>query len=470
MPANRYGRLSSGGQRRRRRAPGGSRVLAVLALLVLAGGIIFGIYKGVGWVRAWVRDVMDDPVPTGQAGPTGEDVPETTEDAADYSALIRAADEKAVQYDYDGAIALLQQVDGYEKNEQLTAAISRLKTARSTLVKVDVNKVCHLSVRSLIADAAAAFGSGDKETLAANYLTVQEFKAVLEKLYEGGWVLVDIHDMAHADANGYFVSGTILLPKDKKAFVLSVEDMVYYETYAWKGFADRLILDEEGNPKSEMKKIDGTTVVGDLDVVPLVESFIRQHPDFSYKGARGIIALTGYDGILGYRTAPKYGDPSNKDYKPSYADIDPEEERTEARRTADRLKELGWCFASHSWGHINMAKAAMDRIEDDTARWKEQVVPLIGSADIIFFDNGADIGSWRAYSAETNEKFAYLKSEGFSYYCGVDLTTIPWVQLSTSAAYLRQGRVTLNGTQLTRYPERLEPFFDAAAVRDKARP
>ena len=125
MPANRYGRLSSGGQRRRRRAPGGSRVLAVLALLVLAGGIIFGIYKGVGWVRAWVRDVMDDPVPTGQAGPTGEDVPETTEDIADYSALIRAADEKAVQYDYDGAIALLQQVDGYEKNEQMTAAISR---------------------------------------------------------------------------------------------------------------------------------------------------------------------------------------------------------------------------------------------------------------------------------------------------------------------------------------------------------
>ena len=63
-----------------------------------------------------------------------------------------------------------------------------------------------------------------------------------------------------------------------------------------------------------------------------------------------------------------------------------------------------------------------------------------------------------------------IKSEGFTYYCGVDLTTIPWVQLSTSASYLRQGRVTLNGTQLTRYPERLAPFFDAAAVLDKTRP
>ena len=69
-----------------------------------------------------------------------------------------------------------------------------------------------------------------------------------------------------------------------------------------------------------------------------------------------------------------------------------------------------------------------------------------------------------------NEKYAYLKSEGFTYFCGVDLTTIPWVQLSTQAGYLRQGRVTVNGTQLINYPSRLAPFFDAEAVLDPARP
>ena len=468
MPTNRYGRISSGGQRRR--APRGNRVLAVLVLVLLAAGIGFGIYKGVGWVRAWVHEVMDDPVPSGQAGPQESGAAESTEDERDYTRLVLAADEKAAQYDYDGAIAMLQQVDGYEKIEQLSAALKRLKEARSTLVRVDPGKVCHLSFRSLIADTAAAFASADKDTLAAGYVTAAEFETILEKLYEGGWVLVDIHDMARIDQNGFFVSGTILLPKDKQAFVLSVEDMVYYEANARKGFADRLVLDEEGNPKSEMTRNDGTTVTGDLDVVPIVESFIRKHPDFSYKGARGIIALTGYDGILGWRTAPKYGDPSNKDYKPAYASLDPEKERAEARIVAARLAELGWSFASHSWGHINMAKADLARIKDDTARWKEQVVPLIGDADIMFFDNGADIGSWRAWTAENNEKFAYLKSEGFTYYCGVDLTTIPWVQLSTSAAYLRQGRVTVNGTQLARYPERLEKFFNAADVLDKARP
>ena len=469
MPSNRYGSISPGGRRRRRRALRGSRVFALLALILLAAGIGFGIYKGIGLVRNWVHEVMDDPAPTGIA-----ESDETGESSAaaekDYGLLIAAADGMAAQYDYDGAIALLQRIEGYEKHTQLSAAISRLKAARSGLVRVDVNKISHLSVRSLIADTTTAFASGDKESLAAYYLTVSEFEAILERLYEGGYVLVDIHDMAYSDANGFFIGGTILLPPEKKALVLSVEDLVYYEANAGKGFAERLIIDGEGSPKSAMTGRDGSAIVADLDVVPTVESFIRRHPDFSYKGARGIIALTGYDGILGYRTAPKYGDPSGKDWKPAYASINVEEERAEAQKVAARLRELGWRFASHSWGHINMAKADLDRIKDDTARWKEQVVPLIGSADILFFDNGTDIGSWRAYSADNNEKFAYLKSEGFTYYCGVDLTTIPWVQLSTSAAYLRQGRVTVNGTQLTRYPERLAPFFDAAAVLDKARP
>ena len=465
MPSYHYGSSSNGGARRRR-TPQGSRVLAVLALIVLAAGIGFGIYKGVGLARRWVHEVMDDPVPTGTGG---SDAGEGTEAETDYVELIRKADEKAAQYDYEGAIALIQQTDGYDKNEQLSEALSRLKVARSELVRVDVNKICHLSVKSLIADSAAAFASAEKKTLAANHLTVLEFEAVLQNLYDGGWVLVDIHDAAHADANGFFISGTILLPKDKKALVLSVEDMTYHEADTGKGFASRLIINEDGRPRSEMTR-GGTTEVGDFDAVPLIESFIEKHPDFSYRGARGIIALTGYDGILGYRTAPKYGDPSGKDWKPAYASINVEEERAKAQNVAARLKELGWRFASQSWGHINMAKAALDRIRDDTARWKEQVVPLIGDADILFFDNGTDIGNWRAYSAENNEKFAYLKSEGFTYYCGVDLTTIPWVQLSTSAAYLRQGRVTLNGTQLTGYPERLAKFFDAAAVLDKSRP
>ena len=124
MPSYHYGSSSYGGQRRRRRAPRGSRVLAVLALFILAAGLGFGIYKGVGLARRWVHEVMDDPVPTKtDESPAPE---ESTEEEKDYGALIRTADGMAVQYDYDGAIALLQQAEGYGKNEQLSAALTRL--------------------------------------------------------------------------------------------------------------------------------------------------------------------------------------------------------------------------------------------------------------------------------------------------------------------------------------------------------
>ena len=54
-----------------------------------------------------------------------------------------------------------------------------------------------------------------------------------------------------------------------------------------------------------------------------------------------MIAFTGYEGILGYRTADKYAD--SKTY---------EQDRREAARVAQCLKDNGWELASHSWGHL----------------------------------------------------------------------------------------------------------------------
>ena len=54
-----------------------------------------------------------------------------------------------------------------------------------------------------------------------------------------------------------------------------------------------------------MELDDGTVVTGSFDLVPLLEDFIAEHPDFSYKGARAVLAFTGYQGVLGYRTDPE---------------------------------------------------------------------------------------------------------------------------------------------------------------------
>ena len=89
---------------------------------------------------------------------------------------------------------------------------------------------------------------------------------------------------------------------------------------------------------------DGTVSTGSYDLVPLLEDFIQEHPDFSYRGARAIIAFTGYEGILGYRTASSYAQTN-----PNY-----EQDREQAAKVAQCLKDNGWELASHSWGHLKL--------------------------------------------------------------------------------------------------------------------
>ena len=171
-----------------------------------------------------------------------------------------------------------------------------------------------------------------------------------------------------------FEKAEIMLPPDKKAFVLSLDDLSYYHSYSGYGFASKMILDENGKPKCEYIQRDGTTVVGDYDVVPLMDKFIEEHPDASYRGAKGTIALTGYNGILGYRTDISYQtrpadlDTDKLKWLDEHPDFDLETERANAKKVADAIKAEGWKFASHTWGHLKVGEASMERLRADTEK------------------------------------------------------------------------------------------------------
>ena len=89
-------------------------------------------------------------------------------------------------------------------------------------------------------------------------------------------------------------------------------------------------------------------------MVPLIDRFVEKHPDFSYRGARGIVALTGYNGILGYRTDISYEtrpadlDDNKVEWLNAHPDFSLEKEREEAKKVAEAMKKEGWLFASHT--------------------------------------------------------------------------------------------------------------------------
>ena len=397
-----------------------------------------------------------------EAQPSTEETTPADTSEADLKAILSNAEQLASQYDYDGAINLLKSDTRFVEKEEVTKAVSDYDTAKAALVRINPQEVTHIFFHSLIMDTAKAFDGDSKQDGYNQMMTTKdEFIKMMQSMYDKGYVLVKIHDLAYEkkDENGNpkFVYGDIMLPPGKKAFVLSQDDVCYYEYMKGDGFATRIIIGEDGYPTCEMQMDDGSVSVGDYDLVPILENFIKTHPGFSYKGARGILAFTGYNGILGYRTDEAY-----KDTNPNY-----EADRQEAAKVAQALKDHGWELSSHSWGHRNMGEISMNHFKTDTDKWERNVESIIGPTDIILFPFGSDIGSWTPYT-DSNERFTYLKSKGFRYFCNVDASKPVWMQLGPD--YFRQARRNLDGYRMFYYPDSLNDLFNVPDVFDPARP
>ena len=374
--------------------------------------------------------------------------------------VLQKADILALGYDYDQAIEVLRAYEDYTSEKELQDKVAIYEALKMELdpygAYESADEISHVFFHSLIVDTAKAF-DGDHMSNGYNYwmTTVDEFNRMMEQMYEAGYVLISIHDIAseekQEDGTIKMVEGEILLPKDKKPFVLSQDDVNFYEYMKKDGFARRIVIDDQGYPACEML-VDGQTVVArDFDVVPLLEKFIEDHPDFSYRGARGIIGVTGYEGVLGYRT--------NETESETY-----EEDVAQAKEVATRLKELGWEFASHSYGHGHLGQASVSEVKRDSERWDTAIASIIGDTDIYLFPYGEDIQE--GIALYDNEKYKILYDLGFRYYCGV--YAYPWIQVKNH--YVRMTRRNLDGYTMNFYPERLTDLFDVETTMDDARP
>ncbi|KGN39261.1 polysaccharide deacetylase [Knoellia subterranea KCTC 19937] len=321
----------------------------------------------------------------------------------------------------------------------------------------------HLFYHSLVVDPARAFtGSRQGIGFSQYMVSVSEFTKQLEQIHENGWVLVHPQDLAAPGPDGTMTRKRLMLPAGKKPLVLSIDDVSYYEYMKGKGFASKLVIAPDGRVRNTYVDAAGREQVGAFDVVPIVDDFVRAHPDFSHNGAKGTIALTGYNGILGYRTsAREYGDNATT-----------RKEQASAKAVAAALKGEGWNFASHTWGHINMTSSSLERVKADSGRWDREVRPLVGDTPLLVYPFGADIAGVEKYSTR-NAKFSYLHGrEEFSYFFNVDASRTHWMQLTSHA--MRQARINVDGMTMQRTLSGrttvLDGFFDTKSTVDPARP
>lgn len=435
--------FSARGGRSRRRHGGSSKLpyLILIGILIVLLGIAAFL-----WVRrSPAAHVSSVPAATETDSENGVISLDNASAPADDSleSVIAQAKLLADGYDYDGAINLLSS-STYASDESVTAAIDEYNATKETLVRADPRKVTHVFFHTLIMDTSKAFDGDSREKGYNQVMTTKdEFMKILQSMYERGFVLVRLHDVAYEvtaeDGSKHFQEGDIMLPEGKKPFVMSQDDVCYYEYMDGDGFASRMIIGEDGKPTNEMKMDDGSVSVGSYDLVPLLDDFIKEHPDFSYRGAKACIAFTGYNGILGYRTDSAY---NTDEYKAEHPDFNFEEERANAAKVVQCLRDDGFEIASHSWGHRNMGTIPMDKFREDTDKWANEVETLTGPCDIILFPFGSDIGDWHPYDT-SSERFQYLYNKGFRYFCNVDSSQY-FVQIGDD--YMRQGVGTSTAT------------------------
>ncbi len=474
--------------------------IAILAVLIAALAalivLIVKVKKSSGKTSADGAVAASQMEAGGESGQPGESesegIPagggtEAAPAAGSREAVIAEAKAKAMQYDYEAAVELLNTVTNLENDSEVTGLISEYQTAQASLVVTSPEKVTHVFFHSLVVDPARGFSLKDDNSGWNNgtegfcewMTTVDEFNRMMQQMYDRGYVLISLYDMVEEtvgeDGLVHMTPKEIKLPQGKIPFVLSLDDLSYYHSYDGRGCATKMIVGQDGKPTCEYVDADGNTLVGSYDCVPLLDDFLEEHPDFSYKGAKGTIALTGYNGILGYRTDYCYRDrvdltADQEAWLAVHPEYNWETECANAKAVADAVKADGWTFASHTWGHMHIGDADMTRVQTDTEKWLNYVKPLIGDCDIIIFAHGQDLANWNEEYSST-EKFQYMKSQGFNIFCNVDSSQY-FVEFGD--LYMRQGRRNLDGYRLWQAvyggDDRTSDLYDAASVWDQARP
>ena len=106
--------------------------------------------------------------------PETETLPPETEDES-LTGFLERADRLAVQYDYDGAIAYLQE-SPWAEDAAVTEKIAEYEGIKATLVRQDPSKITHVFFHTLIMDNAKAFDGDRRE---AGYNQVMTTKSEL---------------------------------------------------------------------------------------------------------------------------------------------------------------------------------------------------------------------------------------------------------------------------------------------------
>lgn len=355
-------------------------------------------------------------------------------------------------YYYNEALSLMFELNPKEINREIMAEMLSIQSKKCG-IQLYNGPLYHIFFHSLIIYTDLAFDNKGHPASGYNMwmTTRDEFVRMLPLLKDRGYVLYDIEDYIIRNADGTISKRDVYLPEGKMPLVISIDDVCYYDYMKPDGFANRLVVNDNNEVVTEVIEPDGTvSLTYDGDVMPILDQFVKQYPEFSFRGAKGVVAVTGYQGALGYRITDLEGEELEK-------------ARDEVSRIANLMRENGWKFACHSYthnGYFRDGSITMEQLISDTTRWKTLIEPYVGETKIY-------ISPFGVHFKESDERYQYIVKNGFDIYCGVS-NTLKTAYYRTS---MTQERFDMDGYMMFNKPEYIAKYyFNVDDVIDKSRP
>ncbi|HZK42156.1 MAG TPA: hypothetical protein VFD14_04200, partial [Clostridia bacterium] len=256
----------------------------------------------------------------------------------------------------------------------------------------------------------------------------------------------------------------IACPQGKKPLVLVLEDFYASLPRAESGIAWRLQLDEDDRIEGVLLDADGSERADPyFTALGILEAFLESHPDFSFNGARGVIALVGQYGILGYPVADVQELTLRRDARDSGLDPDliPRVDFAYNRQVLGHLIQVlearNWTLASGSYARLSLPFSSLDQIDQDinmTARWMEHYT---GKLEGLYCPFGDHLESDPVKTARYTQA-GYTLQSGYG----------AWAYWQEGDGYAYVSRTYVSGAGL-RQPRvnQLDRFFDASRVLDR---
>lgn len=360
------------------------------------------------------------------------------------SQLMKKANQLVKGYYYQEAIDVLRS-DSEIVNERIKDEVKKIEAMMMEL-KPYTGRIEHVFFHSLIVYTELAFGPQSSQPQGYNYwmTTALEFQRMLPLLMERGYVLVRISDLYDVDSLGNVTQRDLYLPEGKRPLLMSIDNVGYPENRKKEGFASRLFINQNNEVSAMIRNLEGLEIESrTAEVFPIVDDFVKENPAFSYRGAKGLLGITGSWGIMGY-------DPKITS------------EVATAKVIVQRLKETGWEFANHSYTHADgkyfSESSTLEGIKEDTQLFNQWIIPVIGESNVFIAPFGITL---------KGELYQYFIDEGYTFYLNVDRRSQPTI----IGKSVLMPRINLDGFVMNKDKEHItQHFFDVDKVYDHRRP